>query len=55
MSKYLLGATKDKEIVFVELEITTWNGYSEFTASFDTVRPFTVNRINMEVNNARKS
>jgi hypothetical protein len=39
--KYLLGATKDSEIVFGELEITTRNGYPELTASFDTVRPFT--------------
>ena len=48
MSKYLLGATKDKEIVFVELEITTWNGYSEFTASFDTVRPFTADEVDAQ-------
>lgn len=38
--KYLLGATIDKEIVFGEFEITHRNGYAEFTASFDTVRPF---------------
>ena len=38
--KYLLGATVDNELVFGEFEITNRNGYSEFTASFDTVRPF---------------
>lgn len=38
--KYLLGATTDREIVFGEFEVTTRNGYPEFTASFDTVRPF---------------
>jgi hypothetical protein len=39
--KVLLGATKDGEIVFGEFEITNRNKYPEFTASFDTVRPFT--------------
>lgn len=38
--KYLLGATADREIVFAEFEVTGRNGYQEFTASFDTVRPF---------------
>ncbi len=38
--KYLLGATEDNEIVFGEFGITTRNGYPEFTASFNTVRPF---------------
>lgn len=38
--KYLLGATTDREIVFGEFEVTTRNGYPEFSASFDTVRPF---------------
>ena len=38
--KYLLGATTDKEIVFGEFEVTYRNGYPQFTASFDTVRPF---------------
>ena len=38
--KYLLGATADREIVFGEVEVTTRNGYPEFTASFDCVRPF---------------
>ena len=38
--KYLLGATVDNELVFGEFEVTNRNGYSEFTASFDTVRPF---------------
>ena len=39
-TKCLLGATKNNEIVFGEFEITNRNGYAEFTASFDTVRPF---------------
>lgn len=39
--KYLLGATVDREIVFGEFKITTRNGYTEFTASFNCVRPFT--------------
>lgn len=39
--KYLLGATEDNGIVFGEFEITTRNGYPEFTASFDEVNPFT--------------
>lgn len=38
--KYLLGVTVDREIVFGEFEITHHNGYPEFTASFNTVRPF---------------
>lgn len=38
--KYLLGATEDRELVFGEIEITNRNGYPEFTASFDCVRPF---------------
>ena len=48
MSKYLLGATKDKEFVFGEFEVTTRNGYSEFTASFETVRPFTANEVDVK-------
>lgn len=38
--KYLLGATIDNELVFGEFEITNRNGYPEFTASFNAVRPF---------------
>ena len=38
--KYLLGATSDNELVFGEFKITHRNGYAEFTASFNTVRPF---------------
>lgn len=38
--KILLGITEENEIVFAEVEITTRNGYKEFTASFDTVAPF---------------
>ena len=43
--KYLLGATKDNEIVFTEFGITKLNGYPEFTACFDTVRPFTADSL----------
>ena len=45
--KYLLGATLDHEIVFGEMEVTNRNGYPEFTASFDTVRPFNGNDIDL--------
>lgn len=38
--KILLGITEENEIVFADVEITTRNGYKEFTASFDTVAPF---------------
>lgn len=38
--KLLLGATTDNEIVFGEFEVTTRNHYPQFSASFDTVRPF---------------
>lgn len=44
----LLGTTKDNEIVFADVEITTRNGYKEFTASFSTVRPFCYNDIDLE-------
>lgn len=47
-AKVLLGATVDKEIVFGEFEITHRNGYAEFTASFDTVRPFRESDVNLE-------
>lgn len=43
--KYLLGATRDNEIVFAEFGITERNGYPEFTASFDTVRPFRASEV----------
>lgn len=46
--KLLLGATKEKEIVFAEIELTHRNGYPEFTASFDTVRPFKETDYNLE-------
>lgn len=46
--KYLLGATEDREIVFGNFEITTRNGYPEFTASFDCVRPFEGNEYDLE-------
>ena len=44
-NKYLLGATHDNEIVFAEIEVTTRNGYPEFTASFNCVRPFTADEV----------
>ena len=44
----LLGATVDKEIVFGEFEITHRNGYAEFTASFNTVRPFRESDVDLE-------
>lgn len=47
--KYLLGATVNREIVFGEFEITNRNGHPEFTASFDTVRPFNGNDVDLEV------
>ena len=37
---YLLGATKDNELVFGEFGVTERNGHQEFTASFNVVRPF---------------
>ena len=44
----LVGANKEKELVFANLEIRTWNGYLEFSASFDTVRPFNAEEIDLE-------
>ena len=38
--KFLLGATKNNEIVFGEVELRDRNGKMEFSASFDTVYPF---------------
>lgn len=43
--KYLLGATEENELVFGEIAITTRNGYPEFAASFDRVRPFTADEV----------
>lgn len=37
---YLLGATKNNDIVFGEFKITNRNGRNEFSASFDVVHPF---------------
>ena len=48
MSKYLLGTTTDKELVFGEFKVTTRNGYPEFTACFDTVKPFKKDDIDAE-------
>ena len=41
LNMYILGATEAGELVFVEFRITHRNGYPEFTASFNGVRPFT--------------
>ena len=38
--KILLGATKNNEVVFCEVEIRDRNGKLEFGASFETVYPF---------------
>ena len=46
--KYLLGATKDNELVFGELEVTRRNGYPEFTACFCTVKPFNAESFDIE-------
>lgn len=46
-NKYLLGATADNELVFGEFGITHRNGYAEFTASFNTVRPFNGESVDM--------
>ena len=34
---FLMGLTKQEELAFAEFEVTTRNGYNEFTACFDTV------------------
>lgn len=44
----LLGATEDNELVFADYEVTERNGYPEFSASFDTVRPFNGNDVDLE-------
>lgn len=38
--KFLLGATRNREIVFGEIELRNRNGKIEFSASFDAVIPF---------------
>ena len=38
--KFLLGTTKDNEVVFCEMELRDRNGKIEFSASFNTVYPF---------------
>lgn len=47
-TRYLLGATSDNELVFGEFGITYRNGYAEFTASFDTVKPFNGENFDLE-------
>ena len=46
--KVLLGVDVNKEIVFGEMEITHRNGYPEFSACFDTVRPFNGDNVDLE-------
>lgn len=46
--KYLLGATANNELVFGEFEIRDWNGYPEFSASFNTVTPFKAEDYDLE-------
>ena len=46
--KFLLGANVNNELVFGEFEITNRNGYTEFTASFDTVIPFNAEDYDLE-------
>lgn len=46
--KYLLGATKDNELVFGQFDINVRNGYRQFTASFNTVRPFNGENFDLE-------
>ena len=45
--KILLGATKDNELVFANFGISNRNEYPKFTASFDMVRPFDGDSIEM--------
>lgn len=47
-NKFLLGATKNKELVFGEFEITTRNGFQEFSASFEAVIPFDGDNFDLE-------
>lgn len=47
-NKVLLGVNKQKEIVFGEFEITHRNGYPEFSASFEAVRPFNEADVDLE-------
>lgn len=46
--QYLLGATSNNELVFGKFEVTHRNGYAEFTASFNTVRPFNGENFDLE-------
>lgn len=46
--KYLLGANKYNEIVFGVIDVRNWNGKTEFSASFNTVRPFNGTNFDME-------
>ena len=39
-NKFLLGATANNDLVFGEYELTERNGFRQFSASFDVVRPF---------------
>ena len=46
--KFLLGATVNNELVFGEFEVREWNGYPEFSASFNTVIPFNAEGYDLE-------
>lgn len=48
MYKFLLGATKNKDILFTEFEITTRNNFQEFVASFNVVMPFNGDDFDLE-------
>lgn len=47
-NKFLLGATKDKELVFGKFEITTRNNFQEFLVSFNIVIPFDGDNFDLE-------
>lgn len=46
--KFLLGVNNYNELVFGEFEIRNRNGCAEFSASFDTVRPFNGENYDLE-------
>lgn len=48
MYNFLLGATKNKDILFAEFETTTRNGYKEFSVSFIEVIPFNGDDFDLE-------
>lgn len=47
--KFVLGINKkEKEIIIGEFEITSRNGYKEFTANFDIGKAFDIEEINLD-------